>query len=151
MVGWNTLGGHRLWLRDDQGNEYYYAHLSAYSPLAVDGARVNAGDVIAFVGQPATRSAALPPPLRDPPAALLGLGYDGVINPYPYLSPGTHGRTRIRVCITRRRRRGGSRLEPARWSSERQDISTASGLDPKALERVSGPALLGAAAASSRS
>src|SRR5205085_6494496 len=29
-VGWNKIGGWRLWLRDDKGWEYYYAHLSAY-------------------------------------------------------------------------------------------------------------------------
>ena len=28
-VGWNEVGGNRLWLRDGAGNEYYYAHLSA--------------------------------------------------------------------------------------------------------------------------
>ena len=33
-VGWNDVGGWRLWLRDGSGNEFYYAHLSAYSPLA---------------------------------------------------------------------------------------------------------------------
>ena len=49
-VGWNDLGGYRLWLRDRQGNQFYYAHLSAFSPLAVDGTEVRAGDVIGFVG-----------------------------------------------------------------------------------------------------
>ena len=48
-VGWNTsaatgCGSGR------RGHEFYYAHLSAYSPLAVNGARVNAGDVLGFVG-----------------------------------------------------------------------------------------------------
>ena len=33
-VGWNDVGGNRLWVRDGAGNEFYYAHLSAYSPLA---------------------------------------------------------------------------------------------------------------------
>src|SRR6478735_1272765 len=42
-VGWNDIGGGRLWLRDDAGNEFYYAHLSAYSPLAIAGKRVQAG------------------------------------------------------------------------------------------------------------
>src|SRR5207237_3353160 len=42
-VGWNNTGGNRLWLRDGQGNEFYYAHLSAYSPAAKDGSRVQAG------------------------------------------------------------------------------------------------------------
>src|SRR5438132_7293090 len=49
-VGWNNLGGYRLWLRDAQGNEFYYAHLSAYTPLAVNGAHVHAGDVLGFMG-----------------------------------------------------------------------------------------------------
>ena len=38
-VGWNDVGGNRLWLRDSQGNEFYYAHLSAFSPLAKNGRR----------------------------------------------------------------------------------------------------------------
>jgi len=49
-VGWNRLGGWRLWLDDGQGNYFYYAHLSAYSDLARDGARVRAGDVIGYMG-----------------------------------------------------------------------------------------------------
>jgi murein DD-endopeptidase MepM/ murein hydrolase activator NlpD len=49
-VGWNRLGGWRLWVEDAQGNWFYYAHLSAYSPIAKDDAHVNAGDVIGFVG-----------------------------------------------------------------------------------------------------
>ncbi|MGH2996876.1 MAG: choice-of-anchor P family protein, partial [Gaiellaceae bacterium] len=32
LVGWNTIGGNRFWLRDLQGNEFYYAHLSAFTP-----------------------------------------------------------------------------------------------------------------------
>ena len=49
-VGWNRLGGWRLWVEDAHGNWFYYAHLSAYSPIAKDDAHVNAGDVIGFVG-----------------------------------------------------------------------------------------------------
>lgn len=49
-VGVNTLGGNRLWLTDDAGNAFYYAHLSAYAPASVEGARVAAGQVIGFVG-----------------------------------------------------------------------------------------------------
>jgi murein DD-endopeptidase MepM/ murein hydrolase activator NlpD len=86
LVGWNTIGGNRLWLRDGEGNEFYYAHLSAFSPLARDGARVRAGDVIGFVG---TSGDALgtPPHLHFEihPVGLLWLGYDGVVNPYSYL------------------------------------------------------------------
>lgn len=49
-VGWNSIGGYRFWLFDRYGNSFYHAHLSAYAPLAQDGARVHAGDVIGFVG-----------------------------------------------------------------------------------------------------
>ncbi len=75
-VGWNDVGGNRLWLRDGAGNEFYYAHLSAYSPLAQEGAQVKAGDVIGFVGTTGDAAGhAAAPPLRDPPAraALDGL------------------------------------------------------------------------------
>jgi murein DD-endopeptidase MepM/ murein hydrolase activator NlpD len=87
LVGWNDVGGNRLWLRDAQGNEFYYAHLSAYSPLAEEGAQVKAGDVIGFVG---TTGDAVGTPahlhFEIHPRNLLWLGYDGVINPFPYLS-----------------------------------------------------------------
>jgi murein DD-endopeptidase MepM/ murein hydrolase activator NlpD len=85
-VGWNDLGGNRLWLRDTKGNEFYYAHLSAFSPLAVNGARVRAGDVLGFVGKSGDAEQT-PPHLHFEihPVGLLPLGYDGVINPYPYL------------------------------------------------------------------
>lgn len=49
-VGWNRLGGWRLWIEDVNGNWFYYAHMSAFSSIAVDGARVEAGDVVGFVG-----------------------------------------------------------------------------------------------------
>jgi murein DD-endopeptidase MepM/ murein hydrolase activator NlpD len=86
LVGWNSIGGNRLWLRDGQGNEFYYAHLSAFSPLARDGARVRAGDVIGFVGNSGD-ALGTPPHLHFEvhPLGLLWLGYDGVVNPYPYL------------------------------------------------------------------
>jgi murein DD-endopeptidase MepM/ murein hydrolase activator NlpD len=49
-VGWNRVGGWRLWLRDKWGNEFYHAHLSAFAPAAQEGATVTAGTVIGFVG-----------------------------------------------------------------------------------------------------
>jgi murein DD-endopeptidase MepM/ murein hydrolase activator NlpD len=33
-----------------RGNEFYYAHLSAFSPLAGTGRSVKAGEVLGFVG-----------------------------------------------------------------------------------------------------
>ena len=49
-VGWNGLGGWRLWVRDRAGNGFYYAHLSAYAPVAREGATVARGTVLGYVG-----------------------------------------------------------------------------------------------------
>ena len=49
-VGYNGLGGWRLWVRDRAGNSFYYAHLSAYAPAASEGARVARGTVLGYVG-----------------------------------------------------------------------------------------------------
>ena len=85
-IGFNRLGGYRLWLRDDGGNEFYYAHLSAYTPLAVEGRRVEAGDVIGFVGDTGDAEGGSPHlHFEIHPASMAGLGYDGVVAPYPIL------------------------------------------------------------------
>jgi murein DD-endopeptidase MepM/ murein hydrolase activator NlpD len=92
QVGWNTLGGQRLWLEADDGSvSFYYAHLDAFAPVARDGARVNAGDVIGFVGN--TGDAAGTPyhlHFEVHPTALERLGYDGVIDPYMLLLAWKH-------------------------------------------------------------
>jgi len=49
-VGYNGLGGWRLWVRDRSGNTFYYAHLSAYTATSTEGASVARGDVIGYVG-----------------------------------------------------------------------------------------------------
>jgi murein DD-endopeptidase MepM/ murein hydrolase activator NlpD len=79
-VGVNTLGGNRLWLRDDRGNTFYYAHLSAYAPGVLDGARVRAGEVIGFVGQTG-QAMGTPPHLHFE----IHPGDGDSVNPYPYL------------------------------------------------------------------
>jgi murein DD-endopeptidase MepM/ murein hydrolase activator NlpD len=139
-VGWNDIGGNRLWLRDTKGNEFYYAHLSAFSPLAVNGAHVQAGDVLGFVGN--TGDAETTPPhlhFEIHPVDLLGLGYDGVINPYSYL-------TAWRRLEDVRFIAGASWLPslaeasdaptPGAFLLSARDISMASGLDPGSLERA---------------
>jgi murein DD-endopeptidase MepM/ murein hydrolase activator NlpD len=85
-IGWNRIGGNRLWLRDGQGNQFYYAHLSAFSTLAVDGAHVEAGDVIGFMGNSGDAQTT-PPHLHFEihPVSLLYLDYDGAVNPTQYL------------------------------------------------------------------
>ena len=90
-VGWERAGGRRLWLRDDRGNEFYYAHLSAYSPLAVNGAIVRAGDVLGFVGD--TGDAEGTPyhlHFEIHPVGLLGRGYGGAVDPTSYLRSWRH-------------------------------------------------------------
>lgn len=45
------LGGVRLWLRDDEGTRYYYAHLSRIAPGLVVGSRVAGGQRVGAVGR----------------------------------------------------------------------------------------------------
>jgi len=86
LVGWNQIGGNRLWLRDDAGNYFYYAHLAAFSTAAVEGGRVKAGTVLGFVGDSGD-ARGTPPHLHFEihPAAMIALGYDAAVNPTPYL------------------------------------------------------------------
>ncbi|HTI32493.1 MAG TPA: M23 family metallopeptidase, partial [Miltoncostaea sp.] len=79
-VGINALGGNRLWLTDDRGNAFYYAHLSAYAPEALEGARVHAGQVIGFVGN--TGDAITTPPHLH---FEVHPGDGDSVDPYPYL------------------------------------------------------------------
>jgi len=136
LVGWNTIGGNRFWLRDLQGNEFYYAHLSAFTPLARDGAHVEAGDVIGFVG--ATGDAAGTPThlhFEVHPAALLGMGYDGVIDPYPYLLAWQR-LDDASFDATGWSPPGQKAPPPAAVLLQVDDISSFSGLDPAGFEGV---------------
>jgi murein DD-endopeptidase MepM/ murein hydrolase activator NlpD len=142
-VGWNTLGGNRLWLSDRQGNQFYYAHLSAYSPLAVNGARVNAGDVLGFVGN--TGDAITTPyhlHFEIHPVSLLGKGYDGVIDPTSYLISWQHlrdlsfsgGVTSTTVASIGKVKSPAP--EPGAVLLNVADISTVAGLDPAAIKQA---------------
>ncbi len=85
-VGWNRVGGNRLWLRDHQGNLFYYAHLAAFSISARNGAHVNAGEVIGFMGNTGDADgAATHVHFEVHPVSLLYLGYDGAVDPTTYL------------------------------------------------------------------
>jgi hypothetical protein len=142
-VGWNHVGGLRLWLRDDQGNEFYYAHLSAYSPLARNGAHVEAGDVIGFAGN--TGDAQGTPyhlHFEVHPVALLGLGYDGAVDPTSYLTAWERLQD---VPITAVGAWAPSPApdaqapHPGAIVLQVSDISSASGLDPASLRRAVAP------------
>ena len=144
-VGWNTVGGNRLWLRDGQGNLFYYAHLSAFTPLAVNGNRVNAGDVLGFVGN--TGDAQGTPThlhFEIHPVGLIGLGYDGAVNPTTYLLAWKHLQD---VSFA-----GGNAWAPAHSLGNApkpgailltvSDISNADGLVPGSLERAVRPLII---------
>jgi hypothetical protein len=86
LVGWSPIGGNRLWLRDDNGNYYYYSYLAAFSTSAVAGARVHAGQILGFVGDTGDAVGTLPHlHFEIHPPARLAYGYDGAVNPTPYL------------------------------------------------------------------
>jgi murein DD-endopeptidase MepM/ murein hydrolase activator NlpD len=142
-VGWNDLGGNRLWLRDGEGNQFYYAHLSAFTPLAVNNAHVNAGDVLGFIGN--TGDAQSTPyhlHFEIHPVEYLYLGYDGVVSPYPFLLKwqrledlrfaAAAGWAPAASPKARAPQAGAILLQSS-------DISAANGLEPSSLRRAFAP------------
>ncbi|HEU5083188.1 MAG TPA: peptidoglycan DD-metalloendopeptidase family protein [Acidimicrobiales bacterium] len=59
-VGTDVLGGTKLWLKGQSGTYYYYAHLSAYAEGMVEGAVVDPGHVVGFVGDTGNASGGAP-------------------------------------------------------------------------------------------
>jgi hypothetical protein len=85
-VGWERLGGWRLWVRDRAGDEFYYAHLSGYTDAALAGGKVTAGEVIGFVGNTGDAFTTMPHlHFEIHPRPLLHLHYDGAVDPTSYL------------------------------------------------------------------
>ena len=90
-VGWEKLGGWRLWVRDPAGDQFYYAHLSGYAPAVLKSKVVTRGEVIGFVGN--TGDAFTTPPhlhFEVHPRKLLHLQYDGAVDPTTYLEKWPH-------------------------------------------------------------
>jgi murein DD-endopeptidase MepM/ murein hydrolase activator NlpD len=86
LVGYERLGGWRLWLEDSAGNQFYYAHLSAYSLAALKGGTVKAGQVLGFLGRTGDAFTTTPHlHFEVHPHQLLSLGYDGAVDPTTYL------------------------------------------------------------------
>ena len=142
-VGWNKIGGNRLWLLDSQGNQFYYAHLSAFSTAAVNGAHVKAGEVVGFMGR--TGDAEGTPyhlHFEVHPVAFLYLGYDGAVDPTPYLDAWSHQQDLPFPVLTGWAPNvpgGASAPEPGAILLGMSDISTADGLDPASLRRALTP------------
>jgi hypothetical protein len=128
-VGWNRIGGQRLWLRDRDGNYFYYAHLSSFAPISEEGARVRLGEVVGYVGT--TGDAEGTPPhlhFEIHPVSLLSLGYDGAVNPFPYVSSWPRLDAAGELVVS------GAAPTPGAILLGFTDISSASGLAPGSLE-----------------
>jgi murein DD-endopeptidase MepM/ murein hydrolase activator NlpD len=91
-IGVASLGGNKLWVKGDSGTHYYYAHLTAFVAGAQDGMRVNAGDVVGYVGDTGN-ARGTPPHLHFE----VHPGGGSAVNPYPLLKA-TYG-TRPMVQI----------------------------------------------------
>ena len=138
-VGWNHASGNRLWLRDRQGNEFLYAHLSAFSTLVSNGAHVRAGQVIGFMGDTGN-SGGLATHLHFEvhPVSMLFLGFDGAVDPSPYLASWRHIASIAFPVATGWAPKVPGTIrapEPGVVPLGATDISTADGLDPASLLR----------------
>jgi murein DD-endopeptidase MepM/ murein hydrolase activator NlpD len=76
---YSSLGGVTLYLQGDDGNEYYYAHLSRY--FARTGQRAQAGELVAYNGQ-SGNAAATAPHLHFE----VHPGGGSPVNPYPWVT-----------------------------------------------------------------
>jgi peptidoglycan LD-endopeptidase LytH len=74
----SSLGGISLYLKGDDGNEYYYAHLMRYTSTV--GQRVKAGEMIAINGQTGNARYTAPHVHFE-----VHPGGGAPVNPYPYV------------------------------------------------------------------
>ena len=140
-VGWNKIGGWRLWLRDRQGNQFYYAHLAAYTAATREGAEVKAGQVIGLNGNSGdAQGTPFHVHFEIHPVGLLPLGYvGGAVNPVPYLSAWRRVQdVSFAVGLGWAPPIPSSATAPraAAFLLGSTDISSASGLDPGSLARA---------------
>jgi murein DD-endopeptidase MepM/ murein hydrolase activator NlpD len=88
LVGWNQLGGWRLWLTDTKGNSFYYAHLAGYARWILKHHQVRAGQVLGFLGRTGDAFTTTPHlhfEIHPHQPLYVNLGYDGAVDPTTYL------------------------------------------------------------------
>ena len=146
-VGWNHATGNRVWIRDRQGNQFAYSHLSAFSTVTSNGAHVRAGQVIGFMGNTGNTGGE-PTHLHFEvhPVSLLFLGPDGAVDPGPYLASWHRLATLAFPVATGWAPTVPGTIkapEPGAVLTGSSDISTASGLDASALRRALHPGVSG--------
>jgi murein DD-endopeptidase MepM/ murein hydrolase activator NlpD len=77
-MSYSSNGGMQVYLRGNDGNEYFYAHMSSY--VARQGQRVSAGDLIARVGDTGNARGGAPHVHFE-----VHPGGGAPINPYPFV------------------------------------------------------------------
>lgn len=93
-VGVGSLGGNKLWVVGDSGNEYYYAHLSAFASGIHDGQRVRAGELVGFVGDTGNARGTSPHLHFE-----IHPGGIGPVNPYPLLRAAYGNRPKFTAVV----------------------------------------------------
>jgi peptidoglycan LD-endopeptidase LytH len=81
----SPLGGLGLYLRGDDGNIYYYAHLNSVAARGAVGTRVEAGEHIAYNGATGNASPSAPHVHFE-----IHPGGGAAVNPYPWLAAACH-------------------------------------------------------------
>ena len=113
--------------------------MSAYTPLAQNRTHVHPGDVVGFVGNTGDAAGgAYHLHFEVHPASLLFLGYDGAVDPTPYLDAWRRLQTvRFPSGVAWAPQPLRSLLPPpGAMLLQSTDISTASGLDPESLKQA---------------
>jgi murein DD-endopeptidase MepM/ murein hydrolase activator NlpD len=80
-VGYSGISGNRLWLRDDAGTAFFYAHLDAYAPATREGASVTRGTVLGYNGDTGDAKGTSPHVHFE-----IHPGGGGPVRPYPIVS-----------------------------------------------------------------
>jgi murein DD-endopeptidase MepM/ murein hydrolase activator NlpD len=80
FIGDQKLGGHCIWLTNENGAAFYYAHLDRWAAGLYEGMEVQAGDLIGYVGNTGNAK-------YTPSHLHFGINEnDDMVNPYPILT-----------------------------------------------------------------
>jgi murein DD-endopeptidase MepM/ murein hydrolase activator NlpD len=79
-IGIQPKGGQCLWLTNEDGASFYYAHLDRWAPGLFEGMEVRSGDLLGYVGNTGNAR-------TTPPHLHFGVNQnDEMVNPYPILT-----------------------------------------------------------------